>query len=295
MENCRQRAGEGKACCGAVTPTLGAAHLGRVWHPPTPPLTSTGGEGLPRKGQWAHRGILSDKTSTGKEGSRLFSSTFGPQEQPSSRLETSQLRARQQVSPPGPKASRLESTWSGAAAAWTPASPGSMEESVPGIPCLPGDPCFLSKRECPLELRLPFLPLNPEQMGFMLEFPLHEQNFPPEATVSRRESGCPWEPPQGGLAGERAWLEFKDATLGIKGTSPSGGFRAGCLEEVQTELPTAAAQRDTSSRAGATVPAAREATTVSRLRKELPGLREPARRPGQARPAPPGLTTLVTQ
>lgn len=62
MENCRQRAGEGKACCGAVTPALGAAHLGRVWHPtPTPPLTSTGGRGLPRKGQWAHRGILSDK------------------------------------------------------------------------------------------------------------------------------------------------------------------------------------------------------------------------------------------
>lgn len=29
--------GEGKACCGAVTPTPGAAHLGRVWHPPAHP------------------------------------------------------------------------------------------------------------------------------------------------------------------------------------------------------------------------------------------------------------------
>ena len=138
----------------------------------------------------------------------------------------------------------------GAAAAWTPASLGSTEEPVPGIPCLPGGPRFLSKRECPLELRLPFLPLTPEQMGFMLGSLLHVQNFPPEARGHCVQKGvrCPWEPPQGGLAGERTWLEFKDATLRIKGTSPSGGFRAVCLEEVQTELPAAAAQRDTSSR-----------------------------------------------
>ena len=104
----------------------------------------------------------------------------------------------------------------GAAAAWTPASLGSTEEPVPGIPCLPGGPRFLSKRECPLELRLPFLPLTPEQMGFMLGSLLHVQNFPPEARGHCVQKGvrCPWEPPQGGLAGERAWLEFKDATLG---------------------------------------------------------------------------------
>ena len=179
----------------------------------------------------------------------MFSSTFAPQEQPCSRLGTSQRRARQHVAPLGPKAGRLESTWSGQLQpgplpAWGPQRSQSQEFLV----CL--GVRFLSKRECPLELRLPFLPLTPEQMGFMLGSLLHVQNFPPEARGHCVQKGvrCPWEPPQGGLAGERAWLEFKDATLRIKGTSPSGGFRAVCLEEVQTELPAAAAQRDTSSR-----------------------------------------------
>ena len=161
----------------------------------------------------------------------------------------------------------------GAAAAWTPASLGSTEEPVPGIPCLPGGPRFLSKRECPLELRLPFLPLNLEQMGFMLGFLLHVQNFPPEARGHRVQKGvrCPWEPPQGGLAGERAWLEFKDVTLGIKGTSHQGASELSvwrkCRQSSRQLLPKETLPPWTNG--GAAVPAAQEAAPVSRLRKKL--------------------------
>lgn len=99
-------------------PRPGAAPLGRVWHPPHPiPDVNGGGAGA---GGFQGRGKGSGcteasflTTSTGKEGSRLFSSTFAPQEQPCSRLGTSQRRARQHVAPLGPKAGRLESTWSG--------------------------------------------------------------------------------------------------------------------------------------------------------------------------------------
>ena len=103
MENCRRRAGEGKACCGAVTPAPGAAHLGESGTTPSPPLTSPEGGGASK----AEEGAVGaqgrpDKTFAGEEGSRLFSSTFGPQEELLQARDVSAARWTARV-PTGPR------------------------------------------------------------------------------------------------------------------------------------------------------------------------------------------------
>lgn len=73
-------------------------------------------------------------------------------------------------------------------------------------------------------------------MGFMLEFPLHEQNFPPEATVSRRGVRVSWEPPQGGPRRGACLAGIQGCDLGNQ-RHLHQGLPSCCLEEVQTELP----------------------------------------------------------
>lgn len=155
-----------------------------------------------------------DKTSTGEEGSRLFSSTFGPQEQLLQARDNSATRrtARVPTGPHGQQAGDRVHTVRGSCSL-DPRQPGSTEEPVQGIPCLPGrpPPRFLSKRECPLEPRLPFFPLNPEQMGFMLGSPLRMQNFPPEARGHCVQKGVPVSlgaAPRGPPT-ERSWLSSR--------------------------------------------------------------------------------------
>lgn len=256
----------------------------------------------PRKGRWAHRGVLTKRL----QGKKALVCSRPPLDhrKSSCRLGTSQLRGGRHVSPPGPETSRPETecTRSGEAAAWTPASQGSTEEPVPGIPCLPGrpPPRFLSKRERSLELRFPFLPLNPEQMGFMLGFPLRLRNFPPEARghcVQKRVQvslgAAPRGPPRGArLAG------VQGCDLGNQRHLPIRGLPSCLLGGSADRAPRSCCPERhflSAMNGGAIAPAAQEAPTVSRLRKELLRTPEACVPPWTTRPAPPGFRMLVTQ
>lgn len=127
----------------------------------------------PRKGRWAHRGILSDKTSTGEEGSRLFSSTFGPQEQLLQARDVSAARrtARIPTGPQGQQAGDRVHTVRGSCSL-DPRQPGVHRGASPRSTLPAWAPPFPLQTRTSPGAEAPFSPTEPGTNGVYVGTPI---------------------------------------------------------------------------------------------------------------------------